>query len=187
MNFFYVSAHPLTAAVDLEPQPPQQTYLPSNDVLSECFDQPGGTGTQTNDEFKRYLQSTDTLVGNEDLLTFWTRQKNLYPTLYSIACEILIVPASNTAVERLFSASGQAVTNVRTRLSAQKLNKLMFIKKNLFILDKIFGQTRKLNSNSLSICSTDQKGEKRSHEGSSSDDDSEIFDLTDDDDNDENL
>ncbi|CAF3554605.1 unnamed protein product, partial [Rotaria sp. Silwood2] len=57
---------------------PQQTSLPSNgsnDILSECYDQPSAAVViAANDEFKRYLQSTDTLVDNEDLLTFWKQQ-----------------------------------------------------------------------------------------------------------------
>ncbi|CAF3817810.1 unnamed protein product [Rotaria magnacalcarata] len=171
------------ASFDSEAESPQQISLlsnGSNDFLSECYDQPSAAGVVAiNDEFKRYLQSNDTLIDNEDLLTFWKRQKNLYPILYSIVCDILIIPASNTAVERLFSASGHAVTDTRTRLSAQKLDKLMFIKKNLSILKKIFGKSGKLYKHDLDFHSTNQKGEKRSHENLSSFDGNDIVDLND--------
>ncbi|CAF4140958.1 unnamed protein product, partial [Rotaria sordida] len=64
-----------------------------------------------------------------DLFAFWERQNDLYPFLYLIARDVLIVSATNTAVERLFSASENSVTEARTRLSAQKVDKLMFLKK----------------------------------------------------------
>jgi hypothetical protein len=50
---------------------------------------------------------------------------------------VLAIPASNTEVERLFSYSKMAVTSNRTRLDAQKLNKLMFLRKNLQALKRI--------------------------------------------------
>ncbi|CAF3375517.1 unnamed protein product [Rotaria sp. Silwood2] len=176
-------SHQTNVSYDSEAESPQQTSLPSNgsnDILSECYDQPSAAVViAANDEFKRYLQSTDTLVDNEDLLTFWKQQKDLYPIIYSIARDILIIPASNTAVERLFSASGRTVTDTRTRLSGEKLDKLMFIKKNLSILKNIFGKSDKLYNHDLHFHSTNQKGEKRSHENLSSVDGNDIVDLND--------
>ncbi|CAF1395413.1 unnamed protein product [Rotaria sp. Silwood1] len=113
----------------------------------ECFDQLSTSASvpDANDKLKRYLQANDSLRDDEDLFMFWKRQKAFYPTLYSIVCEILIIPATKTAAERLLSASGNTITNTRTRLSAEKVNKLMFIKKNLVILKKIFPQDVHLN------------------------------------------
>jgi hypothetical protein len=103
---------------------------------------------------------------------FWKRQKVLFPVLYSIARDILIIPATNTAVERLFSASGNTITDTRTRLSAEKVDKLMFIKKNLLILKKIFVKDQKLNH--LDTHADDDapviRGEKRSHDDADDED-----------------
>ncbi|CAF4331137.1 unnamed protein product, partial [Rotaria sordida] len=129
----------------------QSTVISStdtNDLLSECYDQISTIpkASDTDDELKRYLQSIDSLIDNEDLFDFWRRQKFVYPVLYSIARDILIVPATNTAAERLFSASGNTVTETRNRLSSQKPDKLMFIKKNVAILKNIFGKTATSNN-----------------------------------------
>ncbi|CAF4921023.1 unnamed protein product [Rotaria sp. Silwood1] len=138
----------------------------TNDLLSGCYDQISTTlkASDTNDELKRYLQSIDSLIDNEDLFDFWRRQKFVYPVLYSIARDILIVPATNTAAERLFSASGNTVTETRNRLSSQKVDKLMFIKKNVAILKKIFGKIATSNNLDASVDTTAQKGEKRLYE-----------------------
>ncbi len=105
-------------------------------------------------------------------MLFWKRQKVLFPVLYSIARDILIIPATNTAVERLFSASGNTITDTRTRLSAEKVDKLMFIKKNLLILKKIFVKDQKLNH--LDTHADDDatviRGEKRSHDDADDED-----------------
>ncbi|CAF3023293.1 unnamed protein product, partial [Rotaria sp. Silwood2] len=51
------------------------------------------------------------------------------------------IPATNTCVEHLFSASGEAATESRTSLSADKLDKLMFLKKNHLVLKFITNST----------------------------------------------
>ena len=60
--------------------------------------------------------------------------------LTEIAREILSIPASNTEVERLFSAAKFTVSARRTRLGAEKLNKLIFIQKNLASLRQLDGE-----------------------------------------------
>ncbi|CAF3078155.1 unnamed protein product, partial [Rotaria sp. Silwood2] len=174
---FYISAHQINAPVGSATslQPTLTTSPDSNDFLSECFDQisTAAIAPNTNDELKRYLQSNDNLIhDDEDLLIFWKRQKVFYPTMYSIACEILIVPATNTAAERLFSASGKTITNTRTRLATEKVDKLMFIKKNLLTLKEIFVKNGKLHDAHTqdNYDATGKKGEKRSYEDDSDDD-----------------
>ena len=53
----------------------------------------------------------------------------------------MAISATNTSVERLFSHSGSTVTNRRTRLDADKLNHLLFIKRNIQILKGIYPST----------------------------------------------
>src|SRR4051794_3662190 len=90
-----------------------------------------------NNEFENYLNDRTKLEKNDSILEYWSKQQHIYPTLYAIAKDILIIPATNTSIERLFSASGSAVTETRTRLDAEKLNKLMFLKKNHLMLKSI--------------------------------------------------
>jgi hypothetical protein len=73
----------------------------------------------------------------------------------------------------LFSASGNTVTDTRTRLSAEKVDKLMFIKKNLLILKKIFVKDEKLDhlDTHADGNATVTTGEKRSHDDDADDED----------------
>ena len=50
--------------------------------------------------------------------------------LTAIAREVFAIPASNTAVERLFSSAKHTVDDKRTRLSIEKIDRLLFLQRN---------------------------------------------------------
>jgi hypothetical protein len=71
------------------------------------------------------------------VLEYWTKYQNQFPNIHSLARKVLAIPASNTEVERLFSCSKIVVTDNRTRLDAEKLNKIIFLRKNLHSLKQL--------------------------------------------------
>ena len=68
------------------------------------------------------------------VLEYWAQHRHRFPNIHTIARKVLAIPASNTEVERLFSCSKMSVTDTRTRLDTEKLNKLIFLRKNLHLL-----------------------------------------------------
>ncbi|CAF4164080.1 unnamed protein product [Rotaria sordida] len=109
-------------------------------ILSQCFDQqPNGLISSTNryqevdDYLNRdfYFKEDEEQDGDIDVLDFWRKQQNSFPTLSLIARKFFAIPASNTTVERLFSSSKLSVGERRTNLGGEKLNQLMFLQKNL--------------------------------------------------------
>ncbi|CAF3067651.1 unnamed protein product [Rotaria sp. Silwood2] len=98
------------------------------------------------------------------------KSQNSYAIHYSIVCDVLFVPATNTAGEGLFSASGNAVTETRIRLAAQKVDKLIFIKKIFFFLKKFFDDNEATPLGVLASDTTASKSNKRSYEQSFKDD-----------------
>ncbi|CAF1928508.1 unnamed protein product, partial [Rotaria magnacalcarata] len=56
---------------------------------------------------------------SDDVLLFWKNHEKFFPTLSKIVRDLYAISASNTFVERLFSASKNIVTDRRTT----KLNK----------------------------------------------------------------
>ncbi len=113
-------------------------------LLREVFDKPPSPSvTEKNDidkEFEHYLASTLVMEGdeNDDILSFWRQHKQTFPLIASIARDILAIPASNTSVERQFSSCKNTVTDKRTKLGSEKLNKLIFLKKNMNIFKEKF-------------------------------------------------
>jgi hypothetical protein len=71
------------------------------------------------------------------VLDYWAKHQHRFPNIHSLARKVLAIPASNTEVERLFSCSKMTVTDYRTRLGAEKINKLTFLRKNLHSLKQL--------------------------------------------------
>ena len=89
-------------------------------------------------ELDLYLADETRIPNNMNIISYWHLNKSLYPNLAQIAKRVLAIPATNTAVERLFSHSGNTVTDRGTRSDADKINNLLFIKRNIRTLKAIF-------------------------------------------------
>ncbi|CAF2561878.1 unnamed protein product [Rotaria sp. Silwood2] len=114
----------------------------SNGLLTLCFDQPKVISkpvlTPLN-ELDNYMALDTQFHENGDILLFWKENAELFPILSSIVRDLFSIPASDTGVERLFSSSKSTVTDRRTSLAAKKLNKLLFLQKNLLSLQRMNG------------------------------------------------
>ncbi|CAF4199819.1 unnamed protein product, partial [Rotaria magnacalcarata] len=103
---------------------------------------------------------------------------------------ILSIPATNTSVERLFSDSGNTITNRRTRLQTSKVNQLLFIRRNLPLLRELLPQSvEQIQKRKKSTTSTTpmkkrkySRGEDNDKDVSQEDDDIDV--SQEDDDND---
>ena len=119
-----------------------QSSLPKT-LLSQCFDTPKSDlklSTTPYDELEEYMALNVRLSENDDVLLFWLKHKMKFPTLFNIVQDLYAIPSSNTSIERLFSASKNTVTDKRTSLGAEKINKLLFLQKNLTVLKQILKQ-----------------------------------------------
>ncbi len=72
--------------------------------------------------------------------------------------DILNVPASNTIIERLFSAAKNVVSEKRTRLDCEKINQLLFLQKNMKTLKQLltnhFRRKRTVSMSSTTVLSS---------------------------------
>jgi hypothetical protein len=118
-------------------------HLPSTttkSLLSQCFDMSKSDSKLAStpyDELEEYMASNIQLNESDDVLSFWLQHKLKFPILFSIVQDFYAIPASNTIVERLFSSSKSTITDKRTSLASEKVNKLLFLKKNLKLLKEI--------------------------------------------------
>ncbi|CAM4908290.1 unnamed protein product [Rotaria socialis] len=107
-------------------------------VLSKCFDLPKSDlrlSTTPDHEVDEYMSMNVQMKEGDDILLFWLAHKSRFPILFSIVQDYYAVPAANTTIERLFSASKNTVTDKRTSLGTEKINKLLFLQKNLLSLE----------------------------------------------------
>ena len=77
---------------------------------------------------------------NDNILDFWSPHRNEFPTIATIARTVMAIPASNTAIEHLFSKSKSLISEKRTSLAVEKIDRLLFLKKNLNALKCIFNE-----------------------------------------------
>ncbi|CAF2958136.1 unnamed protein product [Rotaria sp. Silwood2] len=134
-------------------------YLIPNEIFDASNDENYlQTQPMEKTELDLYLEDVTRIDNNTNVLSYWNSNKSLYPNLAQIAKRILSIPATNTSVERLFSHSGNTVTNRRRRLDADKVNNLLFIKRNLRALKEIYPlaieQSTKRKSSLISTDST---------------------------------
>ncbi|CAF4165076.1 unnamed protein product [Rotaria sordida] len=117
-----------------------------SNILSLCYDKPR-TSKPVLDEVSSWLQTDfDTDIIHDDLLLFWRNKKETFPNIAKVARKVLAVPAANTSVERQFSCSKIIIGDRRTRLGAEKLDKLIFLQKNLLPLKLMFDSKTVLTS-----------------------------------------
>ncbi|CAG9792701.1 unnamed protein product [Diatraea saccharalis] len=81
------------------------------------------------EEVESYLRFPNIPI-KQDPKIYW-RQEDKYPKLKKLAQKYLSYPMSSVASERLFSTAGLIQNDLRNRLSADNLNKLCFLNKNL--------------------------------------------------------
>ncbi len=142
----------------------KNTQLPAS--LDDIFDLPKSPDelqddTEIKTEFDKYIEDERKIDKDMNVLIYWNNIQSLYPTLAKIAQRILSIPATNTSVERLFSDSGNTITNRRTRLQTSKVNQLLFIRRNLSTLRELFPPSieklKKRKNSSTSINYTNEK------------------------------
>jgi len=68
-------------------------------------------------------------------LKWWADRKNEFPLMAELALEYLCVSATSVPSERLFSDVGSHITKKRNRLSTDSVSKLLFLKRNMSIIN----------------------------------------------------
>lgn len=80
-------------------------------------------------EVQRYLEE-DLLDKNEDPLEWWRYHSYNYPYLSKVVIEKFGTVATSVPCERVFSKSGQLISERRSRISSNKVKQIMFLNVN---------------------------------------------------------
>jgi hypothetical protein len=138
----------------------------SKNVLAQCFDSTIKKNNcevldrrqEINDYLTSELPSNYNDDFNEgydiDVLLYWKGKQYQFPVLSSLAKDIYAIPASNTVIERLFSASKNTVSEKRTSLGSERINQLLFLQKNFTTLKGLFNANRRKRTVSMSSITT---------------------------------
>lgn len=62
---------------------------------------------------------------------WWKTNESHFPLLVRLAKNLLGIPSTSVPSERVFSTAGDIVTATRSALSAENVDRLIFLKRNL--------------------------------------------------------
>ena len=108
-------------------EPPCKRFRLLSQFLTEKQEE---EAPNTNDDIQEYFDSKRQLPEKADPLNFWIENEQIYPRLAPLAQDILVIPASSTPIERVFSKAGYATSGRRNRLSGQNLEREVLLKTN---------------------------------------------------------
>ena len=74
-------------------------------------------------------------IRNVNPLSWWKNNENKFPILSKLSKELFGISATSVPSERLFSDVGNLITNKRSSLKPEKVEKLIFLKRNANLLD----------------------------------------------------
>jgi hypothetical protein len=132
-------------AVDAVEDDDAEFYAPARAAEDEAGEESGGTEAVTDKVLcdtitaeleifwgKVYEDASFSLDRNADVIVWWRAQASCgrMRNLAILAISILGIPATSACVERLFSAAKHQITDLRNRLSKDRVRQLMFISQN---------------------------------------------------------
>lgn len=81
---------------------------------------------------KQKLEEFDGSIAplSTSIFTIWEQLKSSWPQIYTLASVILAIPPTQTTVERAFSALALVYSSLRTKLSDQSLQDILFVRLN---------------------------------------------------------
>jgi len=82
-------------------------------------------------ELETFFKLPNLPTSNVDILAWWKTQEPVLPLLGEIARKYLCVTASSASAERLFSASGNVVTKLRSSLAPENLELIVYLHENM--------------------------------------------------------
>jgi hypothetical protein len=74
-------------------------------------------------------------IRNVNPLSWWKNNENKFPILSKLSKELFGISATSVSSERLFSDVRNLITNKRSSLKSEKVEKLIFLKRNANLLD----------------------------------------------------
>ena len=104
-------------------------------ILEEFQSEAQSVSTTSADVQVQTYLSEQTIPRKSNPLDYWKTHATQFPSLAAVATKFLCAPCTSVDSERLFSAVSNILDEKRNRLSPDKVEMLIFLKKNIhFIL-----------------------------------------------------
>ncbi|KAL6463619.1 hypothetical protein MHYP_G00280100 [Metynnis hypsauchen] len=122
--------------VETEAPPHKSSFMKELDQILEECEGPGATSSSSPAvELHRFF-TEKTITASDCPYQYWRVNKDRLPHLAAIATKYLCAPCTSVESERLFSAVSNIVDEKRNRLTAERAEMLVFMRKNMPFLLK---------------------------------------------------
>lgn len=119
------------------PPPPSKSSLMKefDQILEECED-PGEASTTSTAAQVHTFFTERTIATSDNPYYYWGVNRDRFPNLAATARKFLCAPCTSVESERLFSTASNIVDEKRNRLTPERAEMLIFMRKNLPLLLK---------------------------------------------------
>nr|XP_054594517.1 E3 SUMO-protein ligase ZBED1-like [Nothobranchius furzeri] len=127
---------PPTEGQESASPPPKKTAMA--ELFGEVFkkqDQVKTLAQVVEDEVASY-RLADSIGVDADPFRWWKTNEHRFPHVAKVAKRLLCVPGTSVPSERIFSTAGDIVSANRSRLAPDSVDRLIFLHKNLSIVDE---------------------------------------------------
>lgn len=104
-------------------------------ILEECED-PGEASTTSTAAQVHTFFTERTIATSDNPYYYWGDNRDRFPNLAATARKFLCAPCTSVESERLFSTASNIVDEKRNRLTPERAEMLIFMRKNLPLLLK---------------------------------------------------
>lgn len=106
-----------------------------DEILEECED-PGAASSSSTAVQVHGFFTEQTIAASDNPYQYWGVNRHRFPGLAATALKYLCAPCTSVESERLFSTVSNIVDEKRNRLTAERAEMLVFMRKNLPLLLK---------------------------------------------------
>jgi len=90
--------------------------------------QPSGTVPLSGRQELAHYKAMQVPAAYDGPLDFWRQQRGDYPVLSKVACRVYCISASSAQSERDFSSVGQVISDIKSQLTADKVESIELIR-----------------------------------------------------------
>lgn len=84
---------------------------------------------ETDSELRKYIKKP--ISGMVDVLEWWCNHRKDFPNLFRMFLKLVCVPATSASSERVFSITGNIITDKRSAILPDNVNDLMVVRNEI--------------------------------------------------------
>lgn len=131
---YIANNHIALARQNVTPETPELEQRPTvtvSDFLQHFIELDSDAQVEQTPQSELDLYIKEKITHNVDLPSWWLDHSKIYPNLYRMFLKMSCIPASSASSERLFSTTGNIITDKRSLILPDNVNNLLIARNSL--------------------------------------------------------